>query len=233
VSVAAQKSVPTSVMQVLALTRCPCVRAQKRADRDRSAHLCAGAERDGIRRSFLRRQHHLQGSGLLQCRVTHPLRMPHGSGLRHRRGGRLLFVWRCERSRPPFCRSQRPTVPAVATPLQRCQSRSRQLRRQRQQGVSGRVEQDRCARPGTYCGLDINGTANLEPGTYVIKNASLSISAQAAVKGSGVTFYLVGSGGASRSTAGAHLSSAHRPLEYTKASSSPRTAPPNRKQAER
>lgn len=49
-------------------------------------------------------------------------------------------------------------------------------------------------RPGTYCGLDINGNATLSPGTYIIKDGAFSISSQATVKGDGVTIYLTGSG---------------------------------------
>ena len=47
----------------------------------------------------------------------------------------------------------------------------------------------------TYCnGLDIKGNATLQPGLYVIKNGPLTISSQANVTGTGVTFYLVGQG---------------------------------------
>lgn len=46
----------------------------------------------------------------------------------------------------------------------------------------------------TYCnGLDIKGNATLQPGLYVIKGG-LTISSQANVTGSGVTFYLMGQG---------------------------------------
>ena len=48
--------------------------------------------------------------------------------------------------------------------------------------------------PGIYCGgLTIRGEATLQAGVYVIKGA-LTINSQAAVSGSGVTFYLTGSG---------------------------------------
>src|SRR5829696_9063108 len=48
--------------------------------------------------------------------------------------------------------------------------------------------------PGIYCdGLTIKGEATLQAGVYVIKGA-LTINSQAAVSGSGVTFYLTGSG---------------------------------------
>ena len=48
--------------------------------------------------------------------------------------------------------------------------------------------------PGIYCGgLTIKGEAMLQAGVYVIKGA-LTINSQAAVSGSGVTFYLTGSG---------------------------------------
>ena len=47
--------------------------------------------------------------------------------------------------------------------------------------------------PGIYCnGLDIEGTATLQSGLYVIKNGPLTISSQANVSGPGVTFYLSG-----------------------------------------
>jgi Flp pilus assembly protein TadG len=48
--------------------------------------------------------------------------------------------------------------------------------------------------PGIYCGgLTIKGEATLQAGVYVIKGG-LTINSQAAVSGSGVTFYLTGSG---------------------------------------
>lgn len=48
--------------------------------------------------------------------------------------------------------------------------------------------------PGIYCGgLTIKGEATLQAGVYVIKGP-LTINSQAAVSGSGVTFYLTGSG---------------------------------------
>lgn len=47
----------------------------------------------------------------------------------------------------------------------------------------------------TYCnGLDIKGNVTLQPGLYIIKNGSLTISSQANVSGTGVTFYFVGQG---------------------------------------
>jgi hypothetical protein len=48
--------------------------------------------------------------------------------------------------------------------------------------------------PGTYCGgLNIQGTATLAPGVYVINDGELAINAQARLEGTGVTFYLTGS----------------------------------------
>jgi hypothetical protein len=48
--------------------------------------------------------------------------------------------------------------------------------------------------PGTFCGgLNIQGTATLAPGVYVINDGELSINAQARLEGTGVTFYLTGS----------------------------------------
>jgi hypothetical protein len=49
--------------------------------------------------------------------------------------------------------------------------------------------------PGIYCGgLTIKGEATLQAGVYVIKGPLMTINSQAAVSGSGVTFYLTGSG---------------------------------------
>ncbi len=54
--------------------------------------------------------------------------------------------------------------------------------------------QSRTLQPGVYCGgLDILGTATLDPGVYVIKDGSLDIGSQALVRGTGVTFYITGS----------------------------------------
>jgi Flp pilus assembly protein TadG len=45
--------------------------------------------------------------------------------------------------------------------------------------------------PGRYCGgLNLNGTTNLNPGTYIIDGGSLRVNGAATVTGSGVTFYL-------------------------------------------
>lgn len=47
--------------------------------------------------------------------------------------------------------------------------------------------------PGTFCGgLTIQGNATLSPGVYVINDGQLSVNAQAAVNGTGVTFYFTG-----------------------------------------
>ncbi len=46
--------------------------------------------------------------------------------------------------------------------------------------------------PGRYCnGLSLNGTTNLNPGTYIIDGGTFRINANANVTGSGVTFYFV------------------------------------------
>jgi Flp pilus assembly protein TadG len=50
--------------------------------------------------------------------------------------------------------------------------------------------------PGVYCGglaLTGNGTANLQPGTYYIKDGEFSVTGTRALVGDGVTFVLVGS----------------------------------------
>lgn len=47
--------------------------------------------------------------------------------------------------------------------------------------------------PGRYCGgLNINRTANLDPGVYIVDGGALSIASTASLIGSGVTFYLTG-----------------------------------------
>lgn len=44
--------------------------------------------------------------------------------------------------------------------------------------------------PGVYCGgMDIKGTVNLAPGTYILAGGGLSSNAQAVINGTGVTFY--------------------------------------------
>ena len=44
--------------------------------------------------------------------------------------------------------------------------------------------------PGNYCKMDLKNTVTLNPGVYVINGGSLTINANAAVSGTGVTFYL-------------------------------------------
>lgn len=52
------------------------------------------------------------------------------------------------------------------------------------------TNQNRTLSPGVYCGgLNIKGTADLQPGVYVISGGDLSFGAQAVAKGSGVTFF--------------------------------------------
>jgi Flp pilus assembly protein TadG len=59
--------------------------------------------------------------------------------------------------------------------------------------------------PGIYCsGLSIKGGATLQPGMYVIKGP-LTLNSQAAVTGTGVTFYLTGSQAGFTINAGAAL----------------------------
>jgi Flp pilus assembly protein TadG len=50
--------------------------------------------------------------------------------------------------------------------------------------------------PGCYGSLDIDGSANLQPGTYYINGGDLKFGAQAKVTGNGVTFVMTGPGGA-------------------------------------
>ena len=51
----------------------------------------------------------------------------------------------------------------------------------------------RTINPGRYCnGLTIRGTANMNPGVYIIDGGSLTVNAQAHVFGEGVTFVLTG-----------------------------------------
>ena len=60
--------------------------------------------------------------------------------------------------------------------------------------VQVQPNEQRTLAPGIYCGgLTIKGEATLQAGVYVIKGP-LTINSQAAVSGSGVTFYLTGSG---------------------------------------
>ncbi len=56
------------------------------------------------------------------------------------------------------------------------------------------VSSDTTLDPGVYCGLEINGMANVTftPGTYIIKDGNLLISDQASVIGDGVGFYFEG-----------------------------------------
>lgn len=49
--------------------------------------------------------------------------------------------------------------------------------------------------PGCYKSLDIDGAANLAPGTYYINGGDLSFGAQANVVGDGVTFVMTGTNG--------------------------------------
>ncbi len=50
--------------------------------------------------------------------------------------------------------------------------------------------QTRNLTPGTYSGMNINGTANLAAGVYYLDGGTLSIGAQGVVNGTGVTFVL-------------------------------------------
>lgn len=59
--------------------------------------------------------------------------------------------------------------------------------------VSVDPKQNRVLKPGIYCGgLELKGTARLEPGVYVIKNGLLTITSQSNVTADGVIFYLTG-----------------------------------------
>jgi Flp pilus assembly protein TadG len=61
--------------------------------------------------------------------------------------------------------------------------------------------------PGVYCnGLSINANANvqLSPGTYIIDRGSLSVSGNATVTGTGVTFVLTDSAGTTPATVAIH-----------------------------
>ena len=62
--------------------------------------------------------------------------------------------------------------------------------------------------PGCYSGLTINGTANLQPGTYFIDGTGggFSIGSQAVLNGSDVTFVLTSSSASSAPSTIAHLS---------------------------
>lgn len=51
--------------------------------------------------------------------------------------------------------------------------------------------------PGTYAGMNIQGTANLSPGIYYIDGGTLKINAQAVVNGTGVVFVLTSKNAAS------------------------------------
>jgi hypothetical protein len=57
---------------------------------------------------------------------------------------------------------------------------------------SGNVKsnQIRTLDPGTYAGMDIKGTATLNPGVYYLDGGTLSFGSQAVVSGTGVTFVL-------------------------------------------
>jgi hypothetical protein len=59
--------------------------------------------------------------------------------------------------------------------------------------------------PGTYCGgLTIKGTANLNPGVYIISGL-LTVASQATIKGAGVMFYLTGASAGFTLQAGATI----------------------------
>jgi hypothetical protein len=61
--------------------------------------------------------------------------------------------------------------------------------------VSVQPNKSRTLSPGTYCnGLDLKGNVTFSPGLYIIDGGSLSINSQATVKGTGVTFFFMGSG---------------------------------------
>jgi Flp pilus assembly protein TadG len=71
--------------------------------------------------------------------------------------------------------------------------------------VSVGPNETRTLNPGTYCnGLDIKGTATLNPGLYIVKG-SLSVGSQARVAGQGVSFYLTGTGAGFDFNAGATI----------------------------
>jgi len=60
--------------------------------------------------------------------------------------------------------------------------------------------------PGVYCGgLDLQGDVTLKPGLYVIKNGALSLNSQGTISGTGVTFYLMGTGATFTINGGASL----------------------------
>jgi hypothetical protein len=55
--------------------------------------------------------------------------------------------------------------------------------------------------PGNYCsGLNLGGTVNLNPGTYIVSGGDFKINANANISGTGVTIYLTGSARVTRST---------------------------------
>ncbi len=59
-------------------------------------------------------------------------------------------------------------------------------------GVSVSPNQSVTLSPGTYSGLDIKGTATLNPGTYIV-NGPITFDSQATVQGNGVTIIASGS----------------------------------------
>ncbi len=67
---------------------------------------------------------------------------------------------------------------------------------------SGIISGTQTLNPGTFCGgiqVNVNATANLNPGTYILYGGGLSVGNNATVTGTGVTFYNTGTG-----TGGAH-----------------------------
>jgi Flp pilus assembly protein TadG len=66
--------------------------------------------------------------------------------------------------------------------------------RQNLTNVSVNPNQKKTLDPGVYCGgLSLKGDVTLNPGLYVIKDGQLSMNSSGTIKGTGVTFYLVGS----------------------------------------
>ncbi len=61
---------------------------------------------------------------------------------------------------------------------------------QTQNGWSDNQNQVHTINPGIYCGgMNVKGTLNLNPGTYVLAGGGMTINSQAVVSGSGVMFY--------------------------------------------
>ena len=76
----------------------------------------------------------------------------------------------------PFANLANPTVPSPCQP---------ELRVQPTDNIT--------ISPGCYRGMDIKGTVNMQPGTYVINGGVLAFGSQANVTGAGVTFVLTSS----------------------------------------